>query len=94
MNIVNKNITLLSLLKQVERLGYIVITYDEAKEILQIKPFEIANYYFTYFLGYKKYFVYNNYGNIKELKRRILLFLKGSIKKRKASNLPFLLLII
>lgn len=80
MNIVNKNITLLSLLKQLERLGYIVTTYDESKEILQIKPFEIANYYFTYFLGYKKYFIFNNYGNIKELKRCIVLFLKSSLK--------------
>lgn len=79
MNIANKNITLLSLLKVVEKLGYTVITYDEAKELLQIKPFEITNYYFTYFLGYKKYFVYNNYKSLNELKRRIILFLKRSI---------------
>lgn len=88
MSIVDKNITLLSLLKRIERLGYVIITYQEAKDILDINAFEISNYYFTYFSEYKKYFVYNNYGSISELKKRILLFLKNGIKRGR--GIPFL----
>lgn len=65
---------LFEILKSIERLGYKILTYDEAEDILNIKPLEISNYYFNYFSGYKKYFVFNNYINTKELSNYILLF--------------------
>ncbi len=48
MKVVNKNITLLSLLKEIERMGYTVLTYEEAECQLGIKPNEFGkNYVFV-----------------------------------------------
>lgn len=65
---------LFNLLKEVEKLGYIILTYEEAREELGIEPENIDKIYFYFVLENKLYFIFNN--SIKNINKYISIFLK------------------
>ena len=83
---------LFNLLKEVEKLGYIILTYEEAREELDIIPEKVDETFITYQFCFKRYFIINIKNSEKKLIERINLFLKKykiknnifKFKKRKA----------
>ena len=71
------------ILKEVEKLGYIILTYEEAREELGIMPEEVANYCVSLLINNKKYFVFKN--TSEEVKENIIEFLKNN-KLKKIKN--------
>ena len=65
---------LFNLLKEVEKLGYEILTYEEAREELGIEPKNIDKIYFYFVLENKLYFIFNN--SIKNINKYISIFLK------------------
>ena len=48
---------LFNLLKEVEKLGYIILTYEEAREELGVIPENVSKVYFTLICENKKYLI-------------------------------------
>lgn len=71
------------LLKEVEKLGYTVLTYEEAKEQLKITPEEFGGEYIFLSLNNKKYLLLNNISQ--NTKIFITEFLKSN-KLKKIKN--------
>ena len=55
----NNNITLFSLLKEIEKMGYIVLTYEEAEHQLGIKPNKFGKNYVFLEIDNKYYLFIN-----------------------------------
>lgn len=75
----NKDITLLELLIEVKKMGYIVLTFEEAEKMLGVNPNNITQNYFTLFYSINKYFIFN------ERERNIIYFLQVFLKREKVT---------
>lgn len=71
---------LFNLLKEVEKLGYEILTYEEVREEFGLNPENIDKVFFGKKIDNKYYFMYNPLH--KDLKKRLLNFVnKHCIKK-------------
>lgn len=65
---------LFQMLKEVEKLGYEILTYEEAKEELGVIPENVDEIYFYFDLEETSYFILNI--SKEEIKQHISIFLK------------------
>ncbi len=72
---------LFNLLKEVEKLGYEILTYEEAREELGIEPLENDEVFTTYQFCYNRYFIFNIEKSKNILNKGLKLFLKKYKKK-------------
>ena len=72
---------LFNLLKEVEKLGYTILTYEEAREELGIEPLENDEVFTTYQFCYNRYFIFNIEKSKNILNKGLKLFLKKYKKK-------------
>lgn len=65
---------LFTILKEVEKLGYIILTYEEAREELGVIPENVSKVYFTLICKNKKYLIFDKKEN--EINFALQVFLK------------------
>ena len=80
---------LFDLLFEVKKLGYEILTYEEAREQLSIEPEEFGEYYISLLVDDKKYFIFKN--SSEEVKVFILEFFKNDKFKKIKNTLYYIL---